>query len=266
MIRTKDLLLFAVIIVFLIASILFTLARQQSNSPSRNVVALETVGGNNEISGAVYEPNIIDRESIISRLRTAISTREVEIKQTEIPSEEVNVEATISSGGVVALQTCSNQKDALDFARTWPREGVTVQVKEGARLVAKVTVGDTNDDQSHNSTSSVSTPPVIILEPLLQLPLNPVTGNSSCVASEIVGVTVDGSLMFNSDAIAYVTTDDSTLIGYARDGVPVYGAYSGQVDECGGYTKGGQYRYSVGSERNYILGCYKAAPKNFVGE
>jgi hypothetical protein len=79
-----------------------------------------------------------------------------------------------------------------------------------------------------------------------------------CVPSEVVGVTLSGSLMFNSDASFYRGYGQEYLIGYARDGFPIYGYYEGPVDSCGGYMHSSGYRYTVSPNRDHIIGCFMA--------
>jgi len=97
------------------------------------------------------------------------------------------------------------------------------------------------------------------------MPLSPTRRqDSQCLPSEIIGVTTEGSLMFNSDAILYHTRNQDELLGYARDGFPIYGNYKGETDECGGYNHAIGYRYTISDNRNYTIGCFGAQPMPFL--
>ena len=77
---------------------------------------------------------------------------------------------------------------------------------------------------------------------------------------------MNGQLIFNGEVSAYQGRGNNELIGYARDGYPIYGLTAGEVDACGGLETPAGYRYVVSSDRSHLLGCYKAAPQTFVGE
>ena len=81
--------------------------------------------------------------------------------------------------------------------------------------------------------------------------------------SEVIGVTNGGVLMFNGDVNSYRKIPENALIGYARDGFPIYGVYKEKVDECGGYDHPSGYRYTVSTQRDYIIGCYVGSVQKF---
>lgn len=264
MIRTKDLVLFVVALIFLTVAIVFTLARSQSgNETNDDSIHFSEANPPIELS-ATYEEKVLDRSSIIARLREALAKdHTVSSKPVEV-AEETDMDETATqttNTNEVTLNKCSDEKDAINFSRNWPRENVSVQVAEGVRAVSEIVT------TLPITTASGTLPtPSISVRPLATLPLVPTLAEPSCLASEIIGVTIDGSLIFNSDAIAYYNRSSDYLIGFARDGVPIYGSYSGQTDSCGGYMSGSGYRYSVSPDRNFIIGCYMGLPNSFVGE
>lgn len=269
MIRTRDLVLFLVAIVFLAVAITFTLPNTQSTSDNTSITEFEDSPAPQLVGK--YEERTIDRSSVIERLRAAIANDEV-IYSSEPIDQDVDAELepteTESPDSAVVVLRCVNQIDPLALARVWPRANVSVQVAEGVRSVAliEVTESPSTVGKTGSSSAVAEITPVTRVVPLLRLPLYPVVTDPHCLESEIVGVTIDGALLFNSDAIAYRSRSNSELIGYARDGFPIYGNYSGPTDECGGYELGGTYRYSVSNDRNFILGCYKSEPVKFVNE
>ena len=74
---------------------------------------------------------------------------------------------------------------------------------------------------------------------------------------------MDGSLIFNSDAILYRSYGSETLIGYALDGFPIYGPTSAEKDACGGYDAPTGYRYAISADTNTVLECFMGTPDNF---
>ncbi len=238
MLRTRDLFLFVLVVFFLLLVMVFTVSNDRANRDAVSHVDFSE----QEISTptVIYEEKELDRKSIITRLREAIKDEKVTLLESEPEPEVVQAD---SPGSAPA---CS-MNNGLNLARTWPHGGVVVREVEGVRQVAEVV----NE----------------VINPLLILPLNPsVSGSENCLKSQIVGVTVTGGLLFNTDAIVYKTKSAGDLVGYARDGYPIYGNYAGEVDVCGGSNASGQYRYYLNSGSNKVLGCYHGQPRQFVGE
>ncbi len=224
-----------------------------------------------EIIG-VYEEKTTDRPSLIARLKAAIANNESVIVSEDSVNELEDDIAVGETDSTFTLLKCNETKDAITYARNWPREQVEVSEVEGVRLIAQVEVVELLPTENLLATSSVSSPAIpplteTIKMELARLPLLPQKLSSpTCLDSEIIGVNLAGELMFNSDAIAYRSRPALELIGYARDGFPIYGSHTGVTDECGGYEVAGQYRYSVGSDRTQFIGCYYGEPQSFIGE
>ena len=80
---------------------------------------------------------------------------------------------------------------------------------------------------------------------------------ASCLSSDIVGIALDGSLIRNGEHTLYSIFGAETLVGYALDGFPIYGAIGAPVtDNCGGTAMAGEYRYYLSSERTGVIGCF----------
>lgn len=273
MIRTRDLLLFVTIIVFLLMAIFATISSNREKNKVPTMIFSDAISEEN-ISGAEHQDVVIDRSSIIARLREAIKGEDA-IITTSVPEDTHDVDAMPDDDASAVAGTiiwCDAKRDAIAFARTWPRENVAVSVAPPLLLVEAVTEVPRAMETAHDgsvtssSTNSVEQESDIVRRPLLQTLADPIASTPSCLSSEIIGVTIEGSLLFNSDAIAYYGRGEDELIGYARDGYPVYGNYTGETDACGGYEKYGTYRYTVSQNRTFILGCYTASPQSFVGE
>jgi hypothetical protein len=204
----------------------------------------------------------LDRQSVIERLRAKLRDSSERIE----PSASVEapvVEEVVLEGGT-GLQKCLYPDDALSMVPRWPLSNVSLKAQEGARsvflsetiLIPSGTAGSASSTQEEEVVTTLTS--------LIQLQATPVKlSQSVCVPSEVVGVTNGGILMFNSDVSSYRKIPENALIGYARDGFPIYGVYAGAVDSCGGYDHPLGYRYTVSTERDYILGCYVATPASF---
>lgn len=139
--------------------------------------------------------------------------------------------------------------------RVWNPGPVAFSVVEGARLV-------THEVEVATTTASGTSRMTTETEAILQLPLRSVPfGDASCLPTDVVGIAKDGSLIRNSEVKLYTIFGADTLIGYALDGFPIYGAGSGvALDECGGTRALGQYRYYLEAERGHILNCFASEP------
>ncbi len=253
MIRTRDFILFVITFCFLVLAIIFTVTSHRGGflSVAFNETTSQDAGGVIEIEEVSEEET---RQSTIARLREKIKnapilsssapsvvTPDVVIASSS-ESESGSLEETVD-GTVVALQMCPGATDGLTVAQAWPRTGVTVSEVEGVRVA------------TYTDAMGV--------KQLLLLPLYPNPSGQNCLTSEIIGLTKTGSLIFNSDAIAYQASGAETLIGYALDGVAIYGLYTGVTDACGGYDHPSGYRYSLSPERPFMIGCYMASPAMF---
>lgn len=263
MIRTKDLLWFVLVLVFLALAILSTFVNRPAGSSG--ILNMPPIQSNApEYSAELADGGGMDRDANIERLRALLSEGDLVTSSPSVEDEVFDELEEILRGEL----ECGPVDSGIATARLWPLSGVTVNAAEGMRVVvytqaaaaapAPVPVVGT-------STSLVPAAPPAIVKTLLVLSQFPVKATQpTCLDSEIVGVTVDGSLIFNNDVILYRNTAPNTLIGYARDGFPIYGAYAGPVDECGGYDGPGGYRYvALGGESKFMK-CFVGAPSAFT--
>ena len=70
--------------------------------------------------------------------------------------------------------------------------------------------------------------------------------------------------MYNNEASFYRGFGSEYLIGYARDGFPIYGYYEGSTDACGGYEHASGYRYTVTPTNDNLLQCFSGQPAPFL--
>ncbi len=246
MIRTRDFLIFVVVVCFLLSAIGLTIVTDSAVLARNEMFVPTQSDSNGQVFVAEAPERTIDRPGIIARLREKIgdiSSLAAVAETTEPTVEDTVVVSDTEPVRVTALR-CPYVDNGQMTALSWPSSNIEIMTAEGARAVVA------NDG--------------LIVRPLIQLPLSPAMSNSpACLDSEIIGVTPSGGLIFNTDAVLYANVPSTSLIGYARDGFPIYGAYSGSTDECGGYEIGGQYRYSLSADRNFLIGCFKATPQPF---
>lgn len=192
------------------------------------------------------------RQSTIERLRALIA-------QGDVIESSPSVEAApVPESESVSVGDCAPAGTGIEIARQWPLENVSISTVGAQRVVSHVEpIAATASASGTSLANGMNTV-------LLQLPISPSKQTEPvCLDSEIVGVTLDGSLIFNADVILYRATGAETLIGYARDGFPIYGNYGGEVDQCGGYDGPGGYRYSVSGAGNAFVSCFVGQPQSF---
>ncbi len=260
MIRTRDLVLFVVTIFFLAIAVGVTWL-VDSSSDIKTQPNISFI-----VSTDTYKANApkkdINRQKTIQQLRQKLaqSTQTITpVASVEGTDSEVAIEDSYDNIGV---QKCLYPDDALSMVPRWPLTGVQIETREGARVVFSQIEEVVSESTATESTTTLKK--IVTTLPLIQLPLTPVKqAKQECVPSEVVGVTLGGVLIFNGDVNSYRLVPENTLIGYARDGFPIYGVYDDEVDACGGYDSPSGYRYTISSERDYIIGCYVGTPAKF---
>jgi len=258
MVRTKDLLLIVVVLVMIFMAISATLASRMLTQHLQE----EALSGAVAVEAPEYEAvdtraGGMDRAANVARLRSLLAQGDV-IESS--PSVEP-FQTAVPEGGGVDSPSCSGVGSGIEVARSWPLSGVSVK----AVGVSRVVVHDTPPSASiAGASTSTTVAPVASERQLLALPLYPgKNAEPTCMSSEIIGVTAAGSLLFNNDIVLYRQTGAETLIGYALDGFPIYGAYSGATDSCGGYDTGAGYRYVVSPQDATLIECFVGSPQSF---
>jgi hypothetical protein len=256
MIRTRDFLLFILTLVFLGVAITYTIKHD-----GNDVVLVEPVFFTESEDGfqAMSPDHSVDRQANIERLRQKIAQSSQKIDP--FPSvQSPEIKEVFATSSMTALQKCPYPDDALSLVPKWPFATVQTKVENGQRVYY---VTNTQDVSTVSGTTTV-TKKETVTQVVLKVPVSPVVqGKPACVPSEVIGVTPNGLLIFNSSVATYEGRGPESFIGYARDGYPIYGMYKGQTDACGGYDNGSGYRYSLATDRNFIIGCYVATPAEF---
>jgi hypothetical protein len=68
-------------------------------------------------------------------------------------------------------------------------------------------------------------------------------------------------LIRNDEVNLYGLFSANTVVGYALDGFPIYGAAADRTtDQCGGAVGDSGYGYMINSERDFIVACFRARP------
>jgi hypothetical protein len=257
MIRTRDLVIFLAILMFVLVGITLTLFvdAQGERMTLPSFFGME----HSEVTYSAEKTNnpTLDRTSIIDRLRSAIAQGEPEVAPS--PSVEES-EGSVSDTDVVELTPevdyCANYDDSQGVVAAWPT-GATFKEEVGLRKVVVSMAPAISASSSATSTSKERL--------LLVMPQSPVPSGTSCVPGEVIGVSMAGRVLLNSQVSLYRGYGAEYLIGYARDGFPIYGYYEGPTDSCGGYQHPSGYRYTITPDRDQVLSCFKSAPAAFIG-
>lgn len=259
MIRTRDfvLLTFATLVVAML--LLASFAHQIYVSRQNADIPLTVPSEREHIA---YTPTREDtRMSTLDRLREKLQSGAETIPTiSEAPREETIAENV----RVRTISACGGSEDGEALALRWPLHGLVIEEQEGARVVSEMVV------TFAASTTSSSSAPLITKVPRAILPLYPYpSAVTNCLPSSAIGVTPDGSLIMNDEARRFAQVSSHTLVGYARDGYPIYGTASeASLDSCGGTDSSGSYRYylSEKSSEYGIITCFHGTPGTFSVE
>jgi hypothetical protein len=255
--RTKDFLLIVVTIVFLLLGISSTLIGQNQTGTDvdRSTRDIFVENEIDNLNAEVITPEEIDRESRLAKMRQKIAdSNELIMAPTVIedqPTETPDLNNNNSDNFIVEPELCSN---FTQFAGSWPVSDLEYREAEGVRVYYQEAM---RPEFTATSGDQVSVDEVI----RLQLPLNPTPSvTPNCIGSDVVGIATDNSLIRINEASLYSVFDESTMVGIALDGYPIYGVTANQLDRCGGSSHSGSYAYYLSAERENILNCFTAQP------
>lgn len=266
MIRTRDFLLFVVTIVFLLVGIGVTVWQDiSSREPSAEPIGVNitTPPPSPDSEVLLSSDTGLDRAKKLAAMREKVAERRasapdpVDNERDALPtttSESVALEATSTAGAVERCDTYS----ASDTA--WPTQTVSVETREGATVVVYEEIAQAEPTSTTSQASSS-------VQVFWQLPVPQLAAGSSCIDHAVVGVAFDGLPLRNDEADLYSVFRSETLVGYARDGFPIYGTNdAAELDECGGVMTPQGYRYYLSSERETILSCFSGTPASLPSE
>jgi hypothetical protein len=261
MFRTRDFILVFVIVIFLVLSIGATVIQKNMNALEATTPITFTDVNNQEYVAETYKPDGLSRAERVEAMRKKIASSETVILSAAEPEPELESLGTTTEPNERSLgvQLCSNYSP---YMSTWNSQGLQIELVEGARIVYQEVLVSTPEIVS--STTETQSPQRD-RDVLLQLPANPfILGAESCIATDVVGVAQDGSLIRNNESGLYGVFGDQTLIGYALDGHPIYGTTDRELDVCGGAEQAGLYGYYLSTDSETILNCFVSLPVSFT--
>lgn len=262
MVSTKELVYFLGIVLFLILGISITVFLKSpagSGLFSKSSTSLELA----TVTEAVLEQEVVEgdekkgfsREENLKNMRAKIASNPNLIEEAESsplfipkePSEDSRDDEKNDEEVVLGkINTCSEQ---INLENSWVATGVSFSELGSLREVIRT-------DLNTGEGKTVAWLPTF----------KSANGGENCLNSSVVGIALDGSLIKNDENGLYSIFSKETLLGYARDGFPIYGLNDGvKTDKCGGINEGGQYRYYLSSDRDGVLGCFSASPVNSLG-
>jgi len=256
MIRTRNFLLFVLLLAFLIGGILLTL--WFSAGSVRQEAYSDMIFGGDDTATMTAE--VITPED--TRAGRLASLRAKLAKYTDValaPStEDVPVEPADDTATTTADETPTKAK--ADLCANYGATAVPA-------LNGQLTYGESGGQRTFSQTGTTeptgsTSLPTVVTSIVFTLPLRTAAlPTSSCIPGDIVAVTPTGAPIRNTEYAQYRGLGEATLIGYTIDGFELYGASSNlQTDACGGTTVSGTYRYYLSSERDTILNCFAAIP------
>lgn len=258
LLSTRNFMLYLLLVAFLLCGITYTVLEHEHDQSDQSAAVLTALP--EEAGEPVYTvgdaPTVgPDRAQRLKELRDKLLT--YALPEAPEPASVPVIDESTESIAPIASVIPQEELRCVNFKPSqinWLVEGLQFSVVEGARLlyreVASVAGGSTSTDLG--------------LERLVvwQLPLQSQPADTpSCLDSDVIGVAKDGSLIRNNETALYQVFDGDTLIGYARDGFPIYGARTDlKLDQCGGMVVEGQYRYHVNAELPHLLDCFAGTP------
>lgn len=259
MFRTRDFILVFTAVFFLVIAIGVTTLHQFLSSPvspngelrpSDYVIEEYTVATNHSETSRdatieALKDKIAKNDSVIKMPEPVVSTDE---DDSEV-DEEIAAEEILLCAGFQEISSVP-----------WVPQDTFWQQVEGARILYERPFVEA---KTTSTTSSSSLPIKDIAR--LQLPIVTLPVSSpTCIASDVIGIALDGSLIRNSEASLYGVFGVETIIGYALDGFPIHGLSDNRNDKCGGRIVGGQYRYELSDERVSVINCYASTPQSLT--
>jgi hypothetical protein len=252
MVRTRDFVLFLLILAFLVLAIFGT--ELWHSIRSTPILSSWWQQDQVEVDYSGEVPTVPDtRESRLATLRAKVAER-LQIGKTaeeETPVEATTTEptavvvATTTSVTVTEVTTCAGYRVQNV---PWVPQSVLQENREGVRVYFERGLPD--------PLASTTPENIRLVIPLRSWP----SAKINCLPTDVIGVATDGSLMRNDELALYTVFGPSTVVGYSLDGFPIYGPSDTPTDSCGGATVGGFYRYILDAERPGLITCFAALP------
>lgn len=235
MIRTRDLLLYVLVVVFLVIAVVATW--HQSTKKHSPQVTYENAQLSAPVIPALKNQIVVDeRVAVVDRLKTKIARGE---------GYDEDRPPVFTSVDTVVVEEASEVR----FCRG--RSGL------GSELVRLVSgpLEMTVEGSTRVFTAESG-------QMIFQLPLYPQRTTQPICANQVAGIAVDGTVLYNNNTDILRSASQYQLIGYALDGHSIYGPVtdSGALDDCGGRTTAAGYTYHVPKDKEKILTCFTSEP------
>ncbi len=252
MVRTRDFVLFILILIVLVLAISVTAWFRSDTGQMAywwNASDNQTTDAIEFSAQAPAAPD--DYEDKLSRLRDKInerlSLRAPAVRETAVPevaddSTQIPVVATTTATG--RPQNCDSYR-SLNIS--WNPAMIKQENREGMRLYYETIALNEDGTEQINVRTAL---------PMRTWQLM----TTSCITYDVIGIAIDGSLIKNNEVSLYGVFGADTLIGYALDGFPIYGAGAVSRDVCGGAQVDGFYRYVLDKASETIITCYSGVP------
>lgn len=283
MLRTKDLVLFLVAIIFLLVSVGATLSFRHAGFTSGTDMPEFDNAPQQEYAVELIEKSSLDRAEKLATMRQKIAEGQGQSYSAPVENspdidESSDAETSPSPDTItnaedsdlaIAKKDHSKTQEILcsnyqRYVKNWPpiQGKVSVETVEGVRLVyQKLPANGSLFTSSATTPTDVATPTDTTQTILLQLPVRIFSDQATnCLPYDVVGIANDGSLIRNNETGMYGVFGADTVIGYALDGFPIYGISEIQNDACGGSVVNNQYRYHLSTQRDKIINCFSSPP------
>lgn len=247
---------------FLLSGISVTLWRDLgAGGDNGAAVAMFAPESPREVAVAAAEATVDERAVRLAALREKVAAQalvrqpdevpEADAEEpTELPIEEVPSEPAVAGGSTL---TCGELTTVAGSGFS----GVTFKETLGQRALVRPADPVPASSATTSSSTDTGAEVAVLTLPWRSLPLP----TPSCIATDVVGIALDGSFIRNDEHTVYGIFGADTLLGYALDGFPIYGTNnSSALDSCGGSIENGTYRYYLSSARDAVLGCYAGVP------
>jgi hypothetical protein len=267
MIRTRDFILYLSVLIFLVLGATYTGVRDVRDIAFSMLPPFDADLEGDTLPVAAPDTTL-DRSAIIARLRERIA-RGDGYREDAPPAVTTFVEDVASSTDetiLVDAPTMEENNTGMPRSVTYCGGSAAPFSLSGAEIGSVETVGGVRvlfGYAAAASSTATTTPPRPIVGTL------PVATSraavDSCLPDLLIGIRRDGAgwvPLTNEQARAFAQFSSDALIGYARDGFPIYGPRTdGQsLDRCGGLVVNGQYQYHIRADELFILGCYAGTP------
>ncbi len=252
MISSRDFVLSVLVLVCIIGGILFTLAREGASGKITFPSEVKEYGV--ITSDPKYDTNqrlLTLQEKITSGDGLLESAPPVFKSLDQLRAESAAKEAQEASEAAIAALPLSAQYCAgVSGGPLW--SGVDeVRMRNNERQFVAIRAVGTTTEQYIKFT----------------LPQRSIRSSfESCIDSTIIGATVTGHPLQNTDVSSYQGSYQGALIGYTRDGFTLYGPVPNPetLDRCGGRYEGGEYRYHVRANASTLISCFAGVPERIL--